>query len=220
MLCARSVAPLDQARYCPLSSALRRRQFNMRVRTTIFALVLATATAVVPPSESCCLWGGNGAGYAQGLGTFALPTGGAKPAILPIAIAASGRDAEAPFMTIRIAPDAHSADSVLGWHITQNATAQTTVAWIRVAGMVCFSCCVRHCRDRKTAFLPSAPLATAIARDNHRRLRASPTLYRCRAPTRLVSRCVQAGQTRSSQFTSDLMRSTRRPSTFLHRQQA
>ena len=127
-----------------------RRQFTMYVRTILFAVALVTAAAVVPPSESCCLWGGNGAGYAQGLGTFALPTGGAKPAILPIAIAASGRDAETPFMTIRVAPDAHSADSVLGWHITQNATAQTTVAWIRVAGMVCSRCCVLHCRYRKS----------------------------------------------------------------------
>lgn len=84
-------------------------------------------------SDGCCAFGGNGAATLLGVGTITLPGHTQTSTQLPVAVVSSGITA-APFISIVFAPKTSPEDSLLGWFISQNVTAQTLYVWSNTTG--------------------------------------------------------------------------------------
>lgn len=96
----------------------------MTAFTFLATLVLGGLVATL--GKPCCAYGGSGAALALGSGI--LSTSG-MPELTPFALAASGSAAAQRFVTIMTAAKSGPDDSVTGWIVTQNDTAQTMTFW-------------------------------------------------------------------------------------------
>ena len=95
---------------------------------------LGAKSAAPPP---CCAYGGAGAMFAMGDGSFPVPavpgaTDG-RPVLVPLAIAVSGPGA-ASWVTVLVDPTSGPSDALAGWLITENSTAQTMYVFSNIPG--------------------------------------------------------------------------------------
>jgi len=122
----------------------------MSLRTlSLFATILLVSgmesKKINEDFSPCCAFGGDGAAFTYGIGTITFPETsgtGSYSAQVPISIGASG-DVAKPFVVVAVDPITSPQDSIMGWYITQNFTAQTLYAWTNFSNNPqCFSASV------------------------------------------------------------------------------
>lgn len=104
------------------------------MRSIVFLAALSSSFASTDEAASgCCAFGGNGAAISLGVATMTLPGQSETSTQLPIAFGSSGVTA-APWISMVVAPKTSPEDSLLGWYISQNASAQTLYFWSNTTG--------------------------------------------------------------------------------------
>jgi hypothetical protein len=106
------------------------------------AAASAAALAVAPPppptyTPPCCAYGGTGAALGLGSGVYSFPGPNGEPTppiLVPFAVSASGSETLTPWVVVLVAAQTGPEDAVVGWHISQNATAQTLSFWTNPPG--------------------------------------------------------------------------------------
>jgi len=91
------------------------------------ASFLAASLAQAPPAP-CCLYGGAGTATILNDATLVLP-GSPMSVLATIALGAGTSSSGSTFVSVLIGTRDGPEDSVAGWVITENATAQTMTVW-------------------------------------------------------------------------------------------
>ena len=102
--------------------------------TLVAPLFFAYASALdLASSTGCCAFGGTGAGTTLGVSTITFPGHTQTTTQIPVAFATSGAS-DKPWAAVVFAPVTSPNDSLMGWFISQNATAQTLWVWANTTG--------------------------------------------------------------------------------------
>lgn len=108
----------------------------MSLRTLSLFLLSSAVVTATKQLTPCCAFNGDGAAFAFGIGTLTFPATSGSPSYtsqVPISIGTSGV-VPAPFVIVAVDPVTSPEDSLMGWSISQNLTAQTLTAWTNFSG--------------------------------------------------------------------------------------